>query len=204
MYPEFISLLREVGEQEHVGAVVVTCGLRRVWEMVLEREGLPKKVKVIGGGRIADGYVVTAEVKTALVPRLRENHEKYVWAFGDSPLDLGMLKMADQASVVVGEEKTRSKSMDVALMNAIDNDGLQARQAVLPKSASSRVDTTKLPLVQFTEPKFVDSILRRQFRPATLEVFHATDKNAAKLLMTPMRDATLAGPVLRKAHRRIG
>lgn len=74
MYPEFVSLLRAVGEEENIGAVVVTCGLRHVWEMVLEREGLSKKVKVIGGGCIADGYVVTAEVKTALVQRLREKH----------------------------------------------------------------------------------------------------------------------------------
>lgn len=30
MYPEFVSLLRLVAEQEHAGAMVVTYGLRRV------------------------------------------------------------------------------------------------------------------------------------------------------------------------------
>ena len=39
--------------------------------VVLEREGLSKEVKVIGGGRITDGFVVTAVVKAALVARLR-------------------------------------------------------------------------------------------------------------------------------------
>lgn len=46
---EFVSLLRLVAEQKHVGAVVVTCGLRLVWEKVLEMAGLSKEVKVIGG-----------------------------------------------------------------------------------------------------------------------------------------------------------
>ncbi|KAH6664455.1 uracil phosphoribosyltransferase-domain-containing protein [Halenospora varia] len=203
MYPEFVSLLQLVAEQEHVGAVVITCGLRCVWDKVLEREGLSKKVKVIGGGRIADGFVVTAAVKAAIVARLRDIHHMYVLAFGDSVLDLPMLSKADQAIVVVGEEQTRSKTMDAALLNAIDNDGLQARQALLPSNASPRLDTTKLPLIQLTDPRFIDSIIRRRSRQP-LQVLHATDRNAAKLLMTPMRDATVAGPVLREAHRRVG
>ena len=120
MHPEFVSLLQLVVEQKHVGAVVVTCGLRRVWDKVLERECLSEKVKVIGGGRIADGFVVSPAVKGALVARLREAHGICVWAFGDSPLDLDMLCKADRAIIVVGEEQTRSKTMDAALKNAID------------------------------------------------------------------------------------
>jgi hypothetical protein len=74
MYPEFVSLLQLVVEQEHVGAVIVSCGLRRVWDKVLEREGLSKTVKVIGGGGIADRFIVTAAVKNALVARLRDTY----------------------------------------------------------------------------------------------------------------------------------
>ena len=204
MHPEFVSLLQLVAEQEHVGAVIISCGLRRVWDKVLERGGLSKTVKVIGGGRIADGFIVTAAVKAALVARLRDAHQMYVWAFGDSLLDLEMLSKADQAIIVVGEEQTRSKTMDAALMNAIDNDGLRARQALLPGNASPRLDTTKLPLIQLTEHEFVDSVLCRRSRRAGVQVLHATDRNAAKLLMTPTRDAKVAGPVLREAHRRVG
>ncbi|KAG0636937.1 uracil phosphoribosyltransferase-domain-containing protein [Tuber brumale] len=203
IHPEFVSLLRLAEEQGHVGAVVVTCGLRRVWEKVLEREGLSKTVKVIGGGRVADGFVVNAAVKAALVTRLRDIHRIYVWAFGDSVLDLPMLSKADQAIVVVGEEQTRSKTMDAALLNAIDNDGLRARQALLPSNAPPRLDTTKLPLIQLTDPEFIDLVIRRRSRHP-LQVLHAADRNAAKLLMTPMRDATVAGPALREAHRRVG
>lgn len=208
MYPEFVSLLQMAAKQEHVGAVVISCGLRRVWEKVLEREGLSETVKVIGGGRIADGFVVTASVKAALVARLQDKHQLYVWAFGDSPLDLPMLGKAEEAIVVVGEERTRSKTMDMALMNAIDNKGLRARQVVLPSHASPRLDTTRLPLVQLTGHEvfdsILDSILCRRSRQASIQILHATEKNAARLLMTAMRDANVAGPSLREAHQKAG
>ena len=136
---------------------------------MLEREDLSKTVKVIGGGRIADGIVVTAMVKAALVARLRDTRQMYVWAFGDSPLDLEMLSKADQAIVVVGGAHTRSKTMDAAFINAIDKEGLRARQAVLPSSAE-RLDTTILPLVQLTDPEFIDSIIR-QHDTSTLILF---------------------------------
>ncbi|KAF8848881.1 hypothetical protein BDZ45DRAFT_605209 [Acephala macrosclerotiorum] len=204
VYPEFVSLLQLVAEQEHVGVVVVTCGLRRVWEKVLEREGLSKKVVVIGGGRIADGFVVTAAVKAALVARLQNAHQIYVWAFGDSPLDLEMLSKADQAIVVVGEEQTRSKTMDVNLFNVIYDGALRACQVVLPSDVSPRLDTKMLPLIQLTSHEFVNSVLEHRRQNARIQVLHATNRNAAKLLMTPMRDARNAGPVLREAHRRVG
>ncbi len=203
MHADFLSLLRVVADQSHVGAVVVTCGVRRIWEMVLEKEGLSEKVRVIGGGRIADGFVVTAAVKASLVDHLKNTRGVYVHAFGDSSLDLDMLSKADQAIVVVGKEQTRSKTMDKELIHAIDNNGLRARQAVLPGNASPRLDTTKLPLVRLTDQEFVDSILCRRTSPE-LEFLVAADRNAAKLLATPMRDAGFAGPVLREAHRRAG
>lgn len=204
MHPEFVSLLQLVGRQEHVGAVIVSCGLRLVWDKILDREGLSNTVKVIGGGRIADGFVVTAAVKAALVDRLRDLYGMYVWAFGDSPLDLGMLNKADQAIVIVGEEHTRSKKMDAALANAIHYGGLRARQTLLPSHASPRLDAIRLPLIQLTAPDFLNSILCRRSQHAGRQVLQATEKNATKLLMTPMRDAKLAGPVLREAHRRVG
>jgi uracil phosphoribosyltransferase/adenylate kinase/phosphoserine phosphatase len=204
MHPEFVSLLHLAATQEHVCAVVVTCGLRRVWEKVLEKEGLSKAVKVIGGGRIADGYVVTAEVKAAMVGRLSGTHHMHVLAFGDSPLDLPMLSNADQAIVVVIEEHARSKTMDAALIQAVDNGGLSARQVLLPSSASPRLDITKLPVVQVTNQEFINSILLPRSNHQSPQVHHATDRKATKLLMTPMRDAAISGPALQNAHRRVG
>jgi len=203
IHPEFVSLLRLVADQDHVLAIVVTCGLGNVWDKILAREGLSKRVKVIGGGRIADGFIVTASVKATLVSRLRDVHHMYVSAFGDSTLDLGMLGEAHEAVVVVGEEHTRSMTMEKDLLHAIDNHGLRASQVLLPPHASPRLDTIKLPQVRFTDKEFMESILRR-CKPASLRIVHATDRSAVKLLMTPMRDAMVAGPALRKAHGEVG
>ena len=204
MYPEFVTLLKLVAKEHHIGAVIVSCGLRRVWEKVLEREGLSKWIKVIGGGRVADGVVVTAAVKAALVARLQNIHQAYVWAFGDSPLDLQMLSMADQAIVVVGDEKTRSGTMDLDLFNIIRDGGLRARQVVLPSNSMPRLNCDMLPRISLTDQEFVESILRHRRQRAGIAVHHATERNGAKLLMTAMRDADIRGPALRESHRRVG
>lgn len=202
-YPEFASLLRQVAEEDHVVSVIVTCGLRYVWDKILAKEGLSEKVKVIGGGRIADGFVVTPSVKTALVSRFRDVHHMYVFAFGDSPLDLGMLSEAHEAIVVVGEEPIRSKTMEKALQKAIDEGGLRAHQVLLPPHVSPRLDTHKLPLIQINHEEFIQSILRRR-QPSTFRIIDATNRSAAKVLMTPTRDAGVAGPALRTAHGNVG
>ena len=204
--PEFKALLQMTAECDHVGAVVVTCGLRLVWEKALKSQGFSEKVKVIGGGRIADEFVVTAAVKGALIQHLREAHKLHVWAFGDSPLDLEMLRNANKAVVVVGREEARSKTMDAALTDAIDNHGLQASQALLPSNVSPRLDTGRLPIIDLTGQDFLDSIFlnRHGDNPPYVCIAAKEKENAVKLLTTPMRDATVAGPVLREAHRRVG
>ncbi|OOF91460.1 hypothetical protein ASPCADRAFT_57672 [Aspergillus carbonarius ITEM 5010] len=198
LYPEIASLLHRVSKNDHVGIVIVTCGLRLIWENVLEREGLSGKVKVIGGGRISDGYVVTPRVKGALVRRLRDHHGLTVWAFGDSPVDVEMLSSADHAIVIVGDENTRSQTMDAALRTAIEQ-GLQAHQVLLPESTPPRLDTTTLPTI-----KLGDSAFRQQILASNFHLIHATVKGAARLLQTPMRDAQVEGPRLREAHRQAG
>ncbi|KAL8800023.1 MAG: hypothetical protein Q9182_005464 [Xanthomendoza sp. 2 TL-2023] len=202
MYPEMVSLLQVVAEQEHIGVVVASSGLRRVWEKVLMREGLSRTVKIVSGGRLGDGFVVTAAVKTGLVAHLQDQGV-HVWAFGDSPLDLGMLSKADEAIVVVGDERTRSKTMDAELMTAMNAYGLQARQAVLPSNALPRTNS-KLPVVKLTDSGFLNDVLKGQSTHTGPQVHHVTDKNAAKLLATPMRNSAVAGPALREAHRQAG
>ena len=211
MYSEFISLLQMLAEVQHVGAVIVTCGLKLVWEKALMRENLAEHVKVIGGGRIADGLVVTANVKAALVTRLQNLYRLRVYAFGDGPLDLKMLKEAHEAVIVVGREETRSRSMDAELEEAIEN-GLHARQVLLPSGVtgiSTRLDLIKLPEVRLTAQGFSSSIFDRSGQcnnrhVLKLHVLQDEDGGAAKLLMTPMRNAEVAGPELREAHRNTG
>lgn len=69
----------------------------------------------------------------------------YVCAFGDSPLDLSMLRMANEAVVVIGEQQERSKTMDAELMKAIDVDGLQAHPMRLPSKVLRRLNPAQLP-----------------------------------------------------------
>ena len=204
MHPELVSLLQAAEQAKDVRAVVVTCGLSRVWEMVLEREGLSEGVKVIGGGRVNDQYVVTPEVKRHLAHRMKKQG-LYVCAFGDSPMDLEMLWEANKAVVVVGEMKTRSKTMDDVLSRNIDiGTGLQACQVLLPPHAEPRLDTTKLPIVKITDQAFIREVFGREKSPSPIRVFDSSKKNSTLLLMTPTRDASVSGPKLREAHRQIG
>ncbi|KAF4780212.1 uracil phosphoribosyltransferase [Colletotrichum scovillei] len=182
LYPEFMALIHAV--KCHRG-----------------REGLDDDVKIIGGGRFADDYVVTPEVKAVVVSHL-QSKGVFVWAFGDSPVDLPMLKRADQAIVVVGEERFRSKTMDAELTKAITGDkNFRPRQALVPSHSSPRLDPEHLPIVDISGQAFVESLLHRY---ANLLVLHATNKSAAKLLMTATRDASVAGPGLRAAHGQVG
>ncbi|TKA82951.1 hypothetical protein B0A55_01327 [Friedmanniomyces simplex] len=182
---EMLNLLTLAAKQWHVGAVVVTCGLRQVREKVLEKvlEKAHLSVPVIGNGRLSNGYIVTPEVKADLVARLKHHHGLRVIAFGDSPIDLPMWKRADQAIVVVGDEKKRSKRMEQDL-------------SVVPRLVGL---IEQPPEIVPWRSDFIDSIIKRR-----LPIFHATDRKGAKLLQTPMRDASVSGPALREAHRRVG
>ncbi|RYP09917.1 hypothetical protein DL765_008289 [Monosporascus sp. GIB2] len=202
---EISGLLEQLKVRKHVRPVVVTCGLRLVWERVLGRAGL-SFVDVIGGGRITDGFVITPAVKAAIINRLRIGYRKYVWAFGDSPGDIPMLSRAYQAVIVVCEEHLRSKTMESALQNAIGSEGLWARQVLLPGTVSPRFTTTDLPSIRFDQ-EFVKTIVHSRAPPASTskaQVLDATDKQAARLLMTPTRDSRVSGHWLREAHHRVG
>ncbi|KAL5335765.1 uracil phosphoribosyltransferase [Aspergillus crustosus] len=202
LYPEFVTLLRLVESHRHICPIIVTCGLRRVWEKIIVNEGL-STVRIIAGGRYADQFVVTPSVKRAMVTRAKSFHHAYTWAFGDSPMDLSMMAVANEAVVVVGDEQSRSKTMDSELLAAIGN-GLHARQALLPRYCSVRLDTSTLPVVDLMGDEFIEEILQHRKSPSFLQLVHGTDSAAAKLLMTPMRDAAISGPSLRKAHSEAG
>ncbi|KXH66301.1 uracil phosphoribosyltransferase [Colletotrichum salicis] len=183
LYPEFMALIHAVKRHRGVGIVIVTCGLRQIWKPILERESLDDSMEIIGGGRFADGYVVTPEAKAVVVSQIQAQGVS-VWAFGDSPMDLPMLKMADQAIVVVGEKRLRSKTMDAELAKAIADD----------KDFSSK---TGFDPESFHTPPHSRSV-------ADCRLLHATKKSASKLLMTLTRDAPVAGPSLRAAHGHVG
>jgi uracil phosphoribosyltransferase len=115
-----------------------------------------------------------------------------------------MLSKGHEAVVVVGEKTSRSKTMEKALQKDIDEGRLRARQVLLPPHAPPRLDIDKLPLVQIDDKEFIQSILRRSQPTIFRRIVDATNQSAAKLLMTPTRDAGVAGPALRTAHWKVG
>ncbi|KAI6885563.1 hypothetical protein KC360_g2753 [Hortaea werneckii] len=194
--PEFVELLQEAAKYPHVAVVVITSGIGLIWDMVLKREGLGDKVKVIGGCRLSDKYVVTPTVKGAAVKRLQSAHAATVWAFGDSEIDLPMLKNADHAFVVAGPGPKQQRTMWKALQRAIDVDGLEARQLLFPETATPWLNTLMLPTTT------LEQVRKSIF--GTLEVIEATDTPSAHVLQTPMRNSALSGNQLRQAHERCG
>ncbi|KAI1392448.1 uracil phosphoribosyltransferase-domain-containing protein [Hypoxylon trugodes] len=203
--PEFASLLWLIRKNYRFGAIILTCGLHLIWDKILEKAGLTGAVQVMGGGNCMRDLVVTPEIKGVVVRRLRKHCKKYVWAFGDSPLDLPMLVQADEAIVVVGEERLRSKSMEAALSESISG-GLKARQTLHPSNVAALLNTSRLPLVDISTPNFVQTVFYDPLKTSScgLQLIHATDKASSKLLMTPMRDASIAGHDLREFHERVG
>lgn len=200
---EFSKLLQLAAENKTAGALVVTCGLQQVWELVLEYAGLSGRVKVIGGGRASDhALVVTPAIKAHIVRCLRKEHDLTVWVFGDGAVDIPMLTAANHAIVVVGGP---SKSMTRALTAAINNPDeplLNARQVLLPPGDTNiapHLDPSVLPVVKI-DHYFFRGILPRP----RLGIHHATALAASKILATPHRDARLSGPALRAAHHRAG
>jgi uracil phosphoribosyltransferase len=109
-----------------------------------------------------------------------------------------MLKKAHQALVVVGLEKSRSKSFDAKLQHAIDNEGLRARQVLLPPDSTPRLDKSKLPTLELDEA-FFTALSTRSFR-----IYDASDKRAAKLLASSTRNANVHGLELQQAHENAG
>lgn len=191
-------LLDRIKSCAHSSAIVVTCGLRRVSEILLKQLGLSDRIKVVGGGRIDNGYVVTAEVKAAIVKRLRNHYNMYVWAFGDGPLDLPMLKEADEAIVVVGEFAKRSKTMEKELDDAIEEEGLLARQLLLRSFVIPRLDPTKLPIVDLS------TVLESIVQPRQPLTNLCSSNPAARLLQTPMSNVAFSGLALQAVHKKVG
>ncbi|KAL5903123.1 hypothetical protein ACKVV7_011430 [Pyricularia oryzae] len=203
VYPEMIALLSQAVQDPRSLPVVVTSGVRQVWEIVLQQMKL-QQVPVFGGGRFSDQYVVTPQIKARIAERLATRNiligRRTVMVYGDSPLDIPMMAMAERAFVVVGDEEVRSTTMDSELEQAISS-------RVFRKSKDKQFNTC---IAQVLVPSTVRSrpnlpIAELQYPVATSEVpVYIADSTPAKLLASPMRDASIVGPALQEAHVQVG
>ncbi|EXJ56391.1 hypothetical protein A1O7_06734 [Cladophialophora yegresii CBS 114405] len=203
LYPDVAALLLRLRRDGKTGILIVTCGLRRVWERVLDRHGLLDSVKVIGSGPIRDAHVITGRVKANLVAHLQRYYHLHVAAVGDGVLDLEMFAQADRAVVIVGDQKTRSQRMEKELAAAITGGRVSASQALLSAARSPRLDTGVLPLIELNASEFDAHILRGLPFPL-LNTIDLTETRIAQILATPMRDSSNKGPALRNAHWQTG
>lgn len=153
---------------------------------------------VIGNGRLSD-YVVTPKTKRDIVARLKDHHKFFVCAIGDSQVDVPMMKKADQAVVVVGPEEGRSKTIEPMLQDAIDKEGLRARQVLLPEGSMPRLDISKLPTAKL-DADFFAALTQDH----SLKIYNATEKPATKLLTSSTRNVAVHGLDLQRAHENAG
>jgi uracil phosphoribosyltransferase len=201
LYPEIDTLLREVAGRDHTGVVVVTCGLRRVWELVLQAARLSASVAVVGGSRIDDRYVVTPEVKAAVVAHLQRKYHTHVCAIGDSPLDVPMLEQADQAVVVVGDPAIRSSTMEPYLQQR--KFGIFAHQkcvqVLLPGTREvAKLNVSGLPVGTLSN---LNLLPPGQWQ---LETMSAGSNGPSKILASSTRNSKSSGRALQEAHRNVG
>lgn len=202
IHPEMLALLQKACADRTIGVVIVTCGLKPIWEKVIANLNLGNTVPIIGNGLLSNGYVVTPKAKADIVARLKHHHKLHVCAIGDSEVNLPMLKKAHRALIVVGPESSRSKSFDAKLQNAIDNEGLRARQVLLPPDSTPRLDSKILPTIDLDEAFFTTLVTQNR----SLKLFNASenDKPAAKLLASSTRNANVHGLELQQAHENAG
>ncbi|KAL5866349.1 hypothetical protein ACKVWC_011467 [Pyricularia oryzae] len=203
VYQEMTNILSRATRDPRVIPVVVTSGVRQVWEMALQRIGL-QGIPIFGGGRVRDQYVVTPQTKATIVEWLAtinsRDCRRDVTVYGDSPLDIPMMVQAGQAFVVVGHEEARSVTMDCELQKAIQsgvfrkslgkNFETKVKQILLPSTVTPRL---RLPIADLQYP---------------LEAFevpiYIAPSTAAKLLASPMRDASIEGLTLQDSHVQTG
>ncbi|KAL5925358.1 hypothetical protein ACKVV7_003430 [Pyricularia oryzae] len=201
IYPEMITVLSQATRDPRVIPLVVTSGVRRVWEMALQRIGL-QGIPIFGGGRVRDQYVVTPQTKATIVAWLATvntgDHRRNVTVYGDSPLDIPMMAQAGRAFVIVGNEETRSSTMDSELEQAI-------RSGVFGKTHDKKFATTikQILLPSNVTPRPGLPIAELQYPMEDVPV-NIAPSTAAKLLASPMRDASIAGPALQEAHAQAG
>ncbi|KAM3420270.1 hypothetical protein BST61_g3557 [Cercospora zeina] len=175
-------MLQTAASRNNVGVVVVTCGLRRVWEKVLQSASLAAcNPAIIGGGKLDNGYFVTPDVKGIFESTLK---------CCDKRIRVSLLLVFRTR----GADQWRTEDVLRSEKDLLRGD---FRQVLLP----DRVPMLKVPglpvgtlaQLNLSAPKHWSLVLR-----------NAGSKKTAKMLMSATRDATVSGRALQEAHRNIG
>lgn len=85
--------------------IIVTAGLKLLWELIVNYHGW-KNVCVIGGNNYNENeFIMTPELKGKLINALKKRKNK-ILAFGDSKVDIEMLKKSDMGVAVINERNS--------------------------------------------------------------------------------------------------
>jgi phosphoserine phosphatase len=73
LHPRILDLLEKAYADKIVEVVIVTCGMKLIWEKVLERLNMDT-VPIIGNG-LLNGIVITPKIKADIVARLKHHYK---------------------------------------------------------------------------------------------------------------------------------
>lgn len=106
VHPEFIDFIQQI--HRDVQVVVITAGLRVLWDKVLEKVGIRDQVVLIGGNHFGfDKYIIDQVAKGHVVDQLHA-HGKQTIAMGDSLVDYNMITKAHKGFLVVEQRRNPS------------------------------------------------------------------------------------------------
>ena len=125
--PDMLDILRN---NEHDRQLIwITSGFPEIWKSIAQKYGL--KVTIIGGNNLlTSDFIISNEEKELLVQTLVEKGAE-VFAYGDSMVDAGMLKNAQQAFLVIGQKKRPilkeylSQHDSLSYIDLLQNDSLE-------------------------------------------------------------------------------
>ena len=205
LYPEFVDLLRALPSSVH--PVLITAGIRELWLSLLERHELLRRadgsvlMSVIAGNRWGvDGhrYIVTDDSKGLVASTVKEcRGGAWVFAFGDSLLDLSMLEAADRAYVALDSKGNRSLMPYLQKVSGSQGESHKVFQLLLGEGGGhpphvgiqvGSLTTLGTELAANTFNRLMDF----------------SRDHAAQLLATVTRRADVAGPALQAAHEDVG
>ena len=190
LFKEWPAIL-EHAQKKNVQVIVVTSGIKLIWEMVLDRYGL-NWIPVVGGNRLSSDFLVDPSTKGYLAETIRGmSHSPFVISFGDSLVDLEMLRKAHFGFII-----------ESGLPSTLDEIG-QSQNNNLMKVilAGSRNPGSKFPV---TTLKWVLD-LKEGKDPLTLELFRNLEcQPMAQVLSTKSRDSSLSSYELGQVHHEIG
>lgn len=100
IYPAFLTFLERIKEKAEL--ILLTAGVKGVWSEILQNHDL-NYINLVGSCLLSeDKCIIDNEAKGVFIKELKSENNK-VYAFGDSLVDIEMLRFADYSYLVVNE-----------------------------------------------------------------------------------------------------